>query len=91
MTRLTSHGFLKHSLGQRHGLVLNPAIRQGFLELLDAFVGDLGVGEFQRLEAGQAFDVLQAGVGDLGAREEHLYDWFARTVLVNLPATDLLP
>ena len=41
MTHLTPHDFLKQSLGQRQRLVLNLAVRQCLLELLDAFVCNL--------------------------------------------------
>ena len=50
-------------------LVHNPTVRQCLLELLHAFVGDLGVTEIQLLEAGQSFQVLQARTVDLGAGE----------------------
>ena len=41
------------SYGQRQRLVLNPAIRQCLLELLDAGVGDSGSAEVQQFEVGQ--------------------------------------
>ena len=45
------------------------AIRQRFLEIVDAYVGDLGVVEPQRLEVGQTLQVHQACVSDLGVAE----------------------
>lgn len=50
------------SHGQRQRLVANLAVRQCLLEILDAFVGDLGAAEVQRSEVGQSFQVLQASV-----------------------------
>jgi hypothetical protein len=58
--------------------VPNPAVRQSLLELLDIFIGDLGVepetlmgttprvDEVQPFEVGQTFQVFQQGIGDLG-------------------------
>ena len=53
------------------GLAVNLAVRQCLLELLYAFVGDLGVAEAQPFKLGQTFQVLQAGVGDLGIAKPH--------------------
>ncbi len=47
----------------------NPAVRQRLLELLDAFVGDVRIMQVQLFELGQSLDVLQPGVGYLGAGE----------------------
>ena len=52
---------------RRSGLPENPALRQCLLELLHAFVGDLGVAEVQVYKVVQSFEVSQTSVSDLRA------------------------
>jgi hypothetical protein len=51
----------------RFQFVLNPAIRQSLLELLDALCGDLGPHQVEVLKTGQTLEVLQPDVGNAGA------------------------
>jgi hypothetical protein len=49
--------------------VIDPAIRQRSLELLDAFVGDLRFAKTQVPKIGELLQVVQSGVCDSGAAE----------------------
>lgn len=57
------------AFNQRQWLVVDGAVRQGLLELPDAFVGDVGEGEAKVSEARQPLEVIQTGVGDFRAAE----------------------
>ena len=50
-------------------LVVNLAVWQCLLKLLDAFVGDLWAPELQVFEVRQTFQILQSSVGDLRVAE----------------------
>ena len=50
-------------------LVNNLAVRQCLLELLDTFVGDLGVLKPQLFETRQPFQMHQPGIGDSRATQ----------------------
>ncbi len=66
MECLAPHEFPRQSGDPWQRLAANLTVRQCLLELLDAFVRDLSVGEVQQAEVGQSPEVLQPDVGDLG-------------------------
>ena len=68
-------------------LVIDLALRQGLLELLDASGGDLSVEECQLFKLRQPLQMHQSSVVDPGVGEAHIHDGL---ISINFDLTALL-